>query len=146
MLETGPSGHRANKLPMNITLAPGILEKMLNHARECLPEESCGIIAGLNGVGDRFIPVTNRMASSRAYEMDPAELIGALRSLRESGQAMLAIYHSHPNAPAQPSTHDIQRAHYPEAAQIIVSLENAARPDVRAFGSPMAKPSRSVLM
>jgi [CysO sulfur-carrier protein]-S-L-cysteine hydrolase len=118
---------------MNVTLAPGILEKVLTHARQCLPEEGCGIIAGTNGVADRFIPIRNAMASDRSYEMDPAELISAFRSLRESGETMLAIYHSHPRAAAKPSLHDIQRAHYPEAAQVIVSLENADKPDIRAF-------------
>jgi proteasome lid subunit RPN8/RPN11 len=65
--------------------------------------------------------------------MDPAELIAALRSLRESGDELAAIYHSHPRGPAEPSGRDIREAHYPDAAYLIVSLEHAETPVTRAF-------------
>ena len=75
----------------------------------------------------------NTAASATLYEMDPAALVEVLRSLRESAQDLLAIYHSHPSGPGGPSTRDIRRAFYPAAAHIIVSLEQADRPTARAF-------------
>jgi glycerol uptake facilitator-like aquaporin len=63
----------------------------------------------------------------------PAELIGALRTLRNSGETLLAIYHSHPRGPAQPSQRDLERAFYPDAAHVIVSLATSENPAVRGF-------------
>ena len=82
---------------------------------------------------ERFIPMKNVAASSSDYEMDPAELIHVLRDLRNSGEQLIAIYHSHPQGPATPSTKDIERAYYPEAAHLIVSCEDLKRPRVEAF-------------
>ena len=65
--------------------------------------------------------------------MEPEELISALRSIRTNGESLLAIVHSHPRGPAIPSSRDIERAWYPESAQVIVSLASAETPDVRGF-------------
>ena len=118
---------------MSLQLAPGILEQIVEHARSSWPLECCGLIAGAHGVGARAIPIVNALASSVAYEMDPGELIAAMRSLRQSGEELAAIYHSHPNGPAKPSRSDIERAYYPEAAYLIVSLADLKKPVTRAF-------------
>jgi proteasome lid subunit RPN8/RPN11 len=75
----------------------------------------------------------NIAASSAEYEMDPAELIVALREIRQTGETLIAIFHSHPHGPAEPSATDIQRAYYPEAAHLIVSLSELERPQAAAF-------------
>jgi proteasome lid subunit RPN8/RPN11 len=118
---------------VNLTFAPGVLEDILAHARECAPQECCGLIAGRHGSGRRVIRMQNALDSHTAYAMDPAELVSALRSLRDSGEELAAIYHSHPRGPAEPSARDIREAHYPEAAYVIVSLEPAETPVTRAF-------------
>ena len=118
---------------MNLVLSPGILDQIVSHARASQPNEGCGLIAGRNGVADRLIPMENVLASPTAYEMAPAQLIGALRVLRENGEELVAIYHSHPAGPSHPSPHDVGRAYYPEAAHIIVSLERPEIPVVRGF-------------
>ena len=118
---------------MNLVLAPGVLEAIVRHVEACAPNEGCGLIVGKNRVGERLSPMTNVLASSVAYEMDPAELIRTLRHARESGDELIAIYHSHPQGPPALSKTDIERAYYPQAAQIIVSLETLNSPVVRAF-------------
>ena len=118
---------------MNLVLSPGILDQMISHARASQPNEGCGLIAGKNGVADRLIPMENTLASPTAYEMAPAQLIAALRALRESGEELVAIYHSHPAGPSHPSSRDVDRAFYPEATHIIVSLERPESPVVRGF-------------
>ena len=65
--------------------------------------------------------------------MDPAELIQTLRHLRDTGESLIAIFHSHPHGPAEPSQTDIRRAYYPEAAHLIVSLAELERPQAAAF-------------
>ncbi len=84
-------------------------------------------------MGTRFIPMTNSLASPTSYEMDPGQLASARRSLRLAGEEMVAIYHSHPSGPEEPSSRDIHRAYYPEAIHLVVSFVNAGRPVARAF-------------
>ena len=118
---------------MHLTLAPGLMERIVRHAEASLPQEACGLIAGSGGSAMRFIPMTNRLASATSFEMEPSELIVTLRSLRESAESLVAIFHSHPRGPAEPSPRDIERAYYPETAHIIVSLASPENPVVRGF-------------
>ena len=117
---------------MELRLAPGLLEQIIQEASAAAPRESCGLLAG-RGVAERFIPMKNVAESSSEYEMDPAELIAAFRGLRDSGEELLAIYHSHPHGPAELSRNDIDDLSYPDAAQLIVSLANPGRPKCAAF-------------
>ena len=117
---------------MNLLVAPGLLDEVIQHAKSNYPQEACGLLAG-RGSASRFIPMANVLASPSGYEMDPASLIQAFRDLRDTGEDLLAIYHSHPHGPARPSASDIQRSYYPEAAHLIVSLADPERPQAAAF-------------
>jgi proteasome lid subunit RPN8/RPN11 len=120
---------------LNLILSPGILDEVIWHAKSAYPKEGCGLIAGIapSLVGVRLIPMTNIAESASEFEMDPAELTNTLRDLRNSGEELAAIYHSHPHGPARPSSSDIQRAKYPKAAHLIVSLADPERPQVAGF-------------
>jgi proteasome lid subunit RPN8/RPN11 len=118
---------------LNLSIAPGLLEQIVVHTRAGLPLESCGILAGREALVTQFIPITNRLVSATEFDMEPAELIAALRSLRTNGESLLAIVHSHPKGPAMPSARDIERAWYPDAAHVIVSFASAETPEVRGF-------------
>ena len=120
---------------LDITLAPGILEQVIQHATDSLPAEACGLLVG-RSIGSRFIPITNiaDMATrAREYEMDASQLISTMRSLRDCGEQLIAIFHSHPHGPAEPSKTDVDRAYYPEAAHLIVSLAKPERPLAAGF-------------
>lgn len=105
---------------------------MIEHAKKNYPQEACGLLVGA-GSATRFIPMINVLASSSAYEMDPGSLINTFRDLRTTGEELIAIYHSHPHGPARPSKSDIERAYYPEAAHLIVSLADRESPQAAAF-------------
>ena len=68
-----------------------------------------------------------------AYEAAPEDLFAAQRMMRERGEELLAIYHSHPrSSDPQPSATDVRLAYYPSAVYLIVGLgDSDAR--VRAF-------------
>jgi proteasome lid subunit RPN8/RPN11 len=117
---------------MDLTLFPNVLDQVIKEAKSAYPKEACGLLVG-RAMADRFIPITNISVSAQEYEMDPAELIRALRDLRDTGESLIAIFHSHPHGPAEPSQTDIRRAHYPEAAHLIVSLAELERPQAAAF-------------
>ena len=118
---------------MNLTLHAGIIEEMIGHARAMYPNEACGLLVGNRDTATRFIPAENMLASDTAYEIDPAVLASTFRSLRESGEDLVGIVHSHPRGPAEPSQRDLDRAYYPRAAHVIVSLATLESPQVRAF-------------
>ena len=67
------------------------------------------------------------------YEAAPEELFAAQRCMRERGEQLLGIYHSHPRAddPA-PSATDVRLAYYPSAVYFIVGL-GGEEPNLRAF-------------
>ncbi|MFN2492208.1 MAG: M67 family metallopeptidase [Pyrinomonadaceae bacterium] len=68
-----------------------------------------------------------------SYEAAPEDLFAAQRLMRERGEQLLAIYHSHPDAlePA-PSETDVRMAFYPQAVYFIIGL-GGSEPVMRAF-------------
>jgi [CysO sulfur-carrier protein]-S-L-cysteine hydrolase len=68
-----------------------------------------------------------------AYEAAPEELFAAQRQMRERGENLLAIYHSHPRAiDPSPSESDVRLAYYPAAIYLIIGL-GGVQPVVKAF-------------
>ena len=116
-----------------LTLDSEILAEVVDHARSLYPQEACGLLIGRGNQATRFLPATNTLASETAFEMDPAFLASTFRSIRASGEELVAIFHSHPKAPAEPSKRDLERAFYPEAAHLIVSLARPESPQIKAF-------------
>ncbi|HYW91715.1 MAG TPA: M67 family metallopeptidase [Gammaproteobacteria bacterium] len=125
-----------------LRLPRGLLESVLEHARTSPRREVCGLIArDRNGRWRRY-PVDNVADQPEvAFEMDPRQQIGAFRRMRERGETLLAIYHSHPDSPARPSARDLAAHRYPEALCLIVSLsEPRPRPRAWRIGTDGAVP------
>jgi proteasome lid subunit RPN8/RPN11 len=53
--------------------------------------------------------------------------------MRERGEELFAIFHSHPQAPAEPSATDLELAAYPDALYLIVSLNTKGVLELRGF-------------
>jgi len=119
-----------------------IYAEIISHAREGAPEEVCGI---LSGRGDTAMALhrARNVAPDRVmdYAVDDRTLLLQFE-FEERGEAMVAIYHSHPDSPAFPSATDAHRAFYPESAYIICSLERPERPVLRAFHLVQSPPQR----
>jgi len=101
------------------------VEAMISHAREAAPKECCGLIGGHSEVRAatlyRLRNVTSHPES--AYEAAPEDLFAAQRQMRERGEGLLAIYHSHPrSSDPQPSDTDVRLAFYPSAKYLIIGL------------------------
>jgi proteasome lid subunit RPN8/RPN11 len=79
------------------------------------------------------LPAKNALQSAKAYEIAPAELFAIFRRMRAEALEHLGIYHSHPKGENSPSSLDIERAFYPEAAYVIVNPQPAAIRPIRAF-------------
>jgi len=118
---------------MNFIVDSGVLDRMMDHARATLPQEACGLLVGRNGQASRFIPTENTLRSETEYEIDPAFLATTFRLLRDTGEELVGIFHSHPQGPARPSNRDLERAYYPEAVHVIVSLADPESPQIGCF-------------
>ena len=116
-----------------LALPAQFIEDMVAHAREDAPNECCGIIAGVNGDATRLFRARNSEASPYRYSVDPKDLFRIYRECEEKDWNFLAIYHSHTASEAYPSLTDVRLAFWPEAYYIVVSLQDAVNPVVRAF-------------
>jgi proteasome lid subunit RPN8/RPN11 len=74
----------------------------------------------------------NLAESADRFLIDPKGHIDARRAARTRGLDVVGFYHSHPGAPAVPSSIDLAEATYPEHFYLIVSLLDA-RPDARLY-------------
>lgn len=94
-------------------------EAMRRHVEACAPEEACGLLAGEDGRVRRVFPVENVLHSPFRFRMEPLEQLKAFQRIEAEGMALLAIYHSHPQGPAGPSSTDLLEHAYPDVAQLI---------------------------
>jgi proteasome lid subunit RPN8/RPN11 len=115
-------------------IAQSLIDEMVAHAREDLPNECCGMIGGADGEASVVIPVINSAASPLRFEMDPQGQYNALKAIEDDGKEMLAIYHSHTKSAAYPSQTDVNQAvAWPEQVYVIISLADEEAPDVKAY-------------
>src|SRR5215510_6439161 len=94
------------------------LDAMIAHAREVAPAECCGLIGGnAEQSAQSLYRLRNVTANPQlGYEAAPEDLFNAQRQMRERGEELLAIYHSHPRSPDPlPSDTDVRIAYYPSA-------------------------------
>jgi len=117
-----------------VRISQQLIDEMVAHAREDLPNECCGMIGGRDGEASRVVRVENAAASPLRYEMDPQAQYDALKSIEDAGEELVAIYHSHTRSAAYPSQTDVNEAVlWPEQVYVIVSLQDEDSPDVKAF-------------
>ena len=96
-------------------------EEMKEHVISCLPEEACGLLAGVDMLVHEVIPVTNVLHSPYRFRMDPSEQLAAMIRIDEQEYQMLGIFHSHIRGPRDPSETDISESTFPEVASLIWS-------------------------
>jgi [CysO sulfur-carrier protein]-S-L-cysteine hydrolase len=109
--------------------------EIIAHAREASPNECCGLIGGAaEGVARSIYRMRNSASNPLVtYEAAAEDLFAAQRTMRERGEQLLAIYHSHPRATDPfPSETDVRLAYYPTAVYLIVGLGNQ-EPCLKAF-------------
>jgi proteasome lid subunit RPN8/RPN11 len=112
-------------------------EKIIDHAKKCLPEEACGLIAGTKD-GDvkeiqKVYLLTNIDHTNEHFSMDPKEQLAAVKDMRANGLTPLGNWHSHPESPARPSEEDKRLAYDPTVNYLILSLMNPGEPVLKAF-------------
>jgi proteasome lid subunit RPN8/RPN11 len=111
-----------------------LVNQVLHCAQEQSTREVCGLIGALHGRPTSVYAIQNvaDLPETR-FRLDPQQQIAAMRTMRERGEDLYAIFHSHPSAPAEPSSLDIDEAAYPEALYFIISLGIRGVLELRAF-------------
>lgn len=120
-----------------------IVDEMVAHSREDLPNEACGMVHARDGVAIAVHRVKNDAASPYRYEMNPLQMMRLEGQRDGTGETLFAIYHSHVASAARPSPTDVRMAFFPPGeverepmfpttTYILVSLASEP-PDVRAF-------------
>lgn len=106
---------------------------MVAHARFCLPEEACGLLAVDGGGSLRMVYATTNVDRSRTrFTVSPREHYGAIKHAERNGWSIAGSFHSHPESSAFPSGRDIEAALDPDWLYFIVGLGNGL-PEVRGF-------------
>ncbi|NIN33637.1 MAG: hypothetical protein GTO60_00435, partial [Gammaproteobacteria bacterium] len=95
---------------------------MLEHILTHPSVEVCGLIGGKDDHAMTVYPVTNIAEDpEHQFLMEPKEQIMAMRHMREKNENLWGIYHSHPDAQAEPSQTDKEMAAYPDVYYFIIS-------------------------
>jgi proteasome lid subunit RPN8/RPN11 len=117
-----------------ITLLREHVDEMFAHAREQTPAECCGLVGGDSQKARAVYRLRNVARDPLVgYEAAPEELFAAQRVMRERGEELLGIYHSHPRSIEPiPSETDVRLAYYPSAIYFIIGL-GADNEALRAF-------------
>lgn len=120
-----------------LRIAKSDYQKMLDHAVKELPNEACGLIAGVAENGAEVVKevylLTNADASREHFSMKPEEQLAAIKDMRAKGYELLGNWHSHPETPSRPSEEDKRLAHDSGADYLILSLQDRERPVLKAF-------------
>lgn len=110
---------------MTLEISEALLDEISSHAVEGYPAEACGFLLGVEGEPRQVRQVrrgANLLADSTRdrYLIDPTDTLKAEKEAQESGMEVLGFYHSHPDHPAVPSSHDRERA-WPWYSYLIVA-------------------------
>jgi proteasome lid subunit RPN8/RPN11 len=114
---------------------PRKLTNQLLHLAQISPDlEVCGLIGSKYGLPSSCYPVENiAKQPQQRFQLDAAQQISAMAKMRDQGEELFAIYHSHPTAPAIPSIFDLEQAPYPEMLYLIISLNTKGILEMRGF-------------
>jgi [CysO sulfur-carrier protein]-S-L-cysteine hydrolase len=128
---------------MTLRLPKSMVDEMVQHALDDLPNECCGIITGEDGLAVKLYRTRNAEASPFRYSIDPRDILKVEREMDEAGLQVLVIYHSHVASDAYPSPTDVRLSQwpgtdppmdlYPGAHYVLVSLKDRDNPSVRAY-------------
>lgn len=111
-----------------------LVNQLLTQSQQDAEHEICGLIARRADGTLVCYPVENDAnPSTTRFNMAPEAQLAAMRQMHEQNEQLLAIYHSHPHAPAYPSVEDLRQHEYPGALRLIISLNTKGVLELRGY-------------
>jgi len=118
----------------SVSLPRTLVNHILTHVQQAPNQEVCGLIGRVGTESTSLYPVANMAKDNeKLFQMEPKQQIDAMRQMRERGEELFAIYHSHPHASGMPSSIDLAQASYPDALYLIISLNTIGVLEMRGF-------------
>ena len=108
-----------------VELPRKLVNQLLHQAQVSAEQEVCGFISIKNNTYQRYKVENIAEQTDIQFLMEPKQQVAAMKTMRESGEELFAIYHSHPSAPAIPA--------YPDAYYLIISLNTKGVLEMRCF-------------
>lgn len=110
-----------------LSMPLALAQELLRHARDEVPNEACGLLAGDQAAGTarEYHPARNADASPYVYTVHPDDLVRIVLGIEDGGQDLVAIFHSHTHTPAVPSPTDRRQARYP----VVYLIATLSAPD-----------------
>ena len=104
-----------------------LYDNIVQYAKEHLPEEACGLIAGTedeagNRVVEKVYFLENIDHAHDHFTLSPKDQMNAIKDMRSLGLKPLGNWHSHPESPSRPSEEDIRLSFDSKASYMILSL------------------------
>ena len=117
-------------------IAQSLIDEIVAHAREDLPNECCGMVGGGDGEARTVYPGRERRGEPAALR-DRRRRSSTTPDEDDRGRrarSCSAIYHSHTKSAAYPSQTDVNQAVAgPTQVYLIVSLADPDAPDVKGY-------------
>jgi proteasome lid subunit RPN8/RPN11 len=125
---------------------PRNLVNQLLHCAQLSPDRgACGLVGAMNGSPHSCYPIGNVAPEAvRGYAFDPQECEAALREIRERGETLFAVFHSHPDEAAEPSAEDLHHSEFAGALRLIISLNTKGVLELRCFRIDSARPAAEI--
>jgi proteasome lid subunit RPN8/RPN11 len=139
--ESAHSQTKINSAETTLVLGRHLIKEIHSHASLTYPEECCGLLVGRFEQGSKIKLATRSMRMSNVfaseeryhrYTIDPMEFLKAETEIESSGEEIVGIYHSHPNAPAKPSEYDRNRA-WPSMSYVVVEVRDSKPVETRSW-------------
>ena len=118
-----------------------VLREMQSHATSTYPEECCGLLIGKfeGNLSRKLVSRIKRMDNVfekreryHRYRIDPLKYMDAENEATSSGEDVIGIYHSHPNAPAKPSLFDKSYA-WPSLSYIVIEVRDSVPVETKSW-------------
>ena len=123
-----------------LRVTPDVLRDVVAVCRAAHPREACGFILGdaKTMIGARIIAVENLHQTPEInYTMGSAEILAAYKEADDTGQEIVAVYHSHTASPPILSSgapdKDVENALDTTLAYLVVSTRDIQRPTALAW-------------
>lgn len=103
-------------------------DAIVEHARDGVPHEICGVLGGEYGDERSRVGSVHRAENvandpETRYYIDPEDQLELIDGIEDGGNDVVGFYHSHPAGPTGPSMTDVDRATWPGYSYVIVALD-----------------------